>query len=799
MIGQDHVVRALVNALDTGRLHHAYLFTGIRGVGKTTIARIFAKSLNCQTQGVSSEPCGECEACKDIEAGRFFDLIEVDAASRTGVDDTRELLENVAYAPAAGRYKVYLIDEVHMFTKNAFNALLKTLEEPPEHVKFILATTDPDKIPLTVLSRCLQFNLKGISQGRLAGYLQELLDAESIEAEPAALTHIAHAAQGSVRDSLSLVEQGVALGGGKLTGDSVEDMLGRVSPSRVIDLVAALGTGDAGQVLQLVESLAEYGPDYSQLLGEIMQILHRIAMIQNVPGSADALVFHEPERVTELAASLSPEDVQLYHQTALLGRRDMPFAPDARDMFDMVLLRMLAFRPAGAPAAGGSGDSNRAGGGGQQGDESGDGGVKPADNPSTPPAGPAGAAALQTGESSVEQNPPAPSGPAALRAALAASTPDGATKGGSRPAPKSRAAPAVMPASNAVDVVPESSATPTATTSSHPAPPTSEQPSEPGQSADGTTTAGVAQPDAVDALPANEPPAESATESPAESPGSTPKEAQPVSAAAPAASLAPGAEPDAKSSEAVMPAAEEAMAGQPVTPELQVSAGRAMNPDDFSANTPANTPVDFPADAPVNTSGSDTPTQPQPVPAQLVPDLSAGVGTSADSASAPVSAPAQPVDIQASDDWIEVARQIGGVGMDAQLASNMAFLRRSDDILLLQIDIQHRHLHTSNNLQGLNARLQPLLLTPVRLEILEINTEAGEVFAAETLTRVLTREAEARQQAAVVSIEQDPLVLQLCQRVDGKVDPGSVRPLEQPQEAAATSAPSDHARHPELA
>jgi len=344
MLGQAPVLRALVNALDSGRLHHAYLFTGMRGVGKTTIARIFAKCLNCLDNGVSSTPCGQCSVCRDIEAGRFLDLIEVDAASRTKVEETRELLENVPYAPAVGRYKVYLIDEVHMFSTSSFNALLKTLEEPPEHVKFLLATTDPQKVPVTVLSRCLQFNLRRMAPAALADYLSSILERESIPAERAALELIARASEGSVRDSLSLVEQATAFGEGRVRATEVESMLGRVSVTRLLGLLDALGEGDVQLLFERVEAMAVHAPDFTELLGEMLTLLHRLALLQSVPGSSDA---SQPgfEALSALATRLAPEDVQLWYQILQHARRDLPYAPDPREAFDMALLRLHAFRP----------------------------------------------------------------------------------------------------------------------------------------------------------------------------------------------------------------------------------------------------------------------------------------------------------------------------------------------------------------------------------------------------------------------------------------------------------------------
>lgn len=342
MVGQEHVLKALVNALDHDRLHHAFLFTGTRGVGKTTIARILAKSLNCE-KGVSSQPCGECSACVEIDAGRFVDLIEVDAASRTGVDDTRELTDNVQYAPTRGRYKVYLIDEVHMLSKSAFNALLKTLEEPPPHVKFLLATTDPQKIPVTVLSRCLQFNLKRLPISLIQAHLQHILTAEHIAQEPEAVNLIAHAADGSMRDALSLLDQAIAFGGGALREADVRSMLGSIEKKHVRTLIEALASGDGKGVLNSIAHLDEQAPDYEMVLDELASLLQRMAVVQAVPDAGDG--FDDAEVVRELAAKLPPEDTQLCYQIALLGKRDLPLAPSPRGGFEMVLLRMLTFSP----------------------------------------------------------------------------------------------------------------------------------------------------------------------------------------------------------------------------------------------------------------------------------------------------------------------------------------------------------------------------------------------------------------------------------------------------------------------
>ncbi len=345
MVGQEHVLQALINALDHNRLHHAYLFTGTRGVGKTTIARILAKCLNCET-GVSSEPCGQCSSCREIAEGRFVDLIEVDAASRTKVEDTRELLENVQYAPTRGRYKVYLIDEVHMLSNSSFNALLKTLEEPPPHVKFLLATTDPQKLPMTILSRCLQFNLKNMNPERIVQHLKFVLEQELVPYEESALWHLGRAADGSMRDAMSLTDQAIAYGSGKITESEVSTMLGTIDQTAVYDVVTALASYDGRAVLAAVERMSEQAPDYASALAEMLAVLHRIAIAQALPEAVDNS-HGDRERILQLSQQMPAEDVQLFYQTALLGRRDLPLAPDPRAGFEMVLLRMLAFKPQG--------------------------------------------------------------------------------------------------------------------------------------------------------------------------------------------------------------------------------------------------------------------------------------------------------------------------------------------------------------------------------------------------------------------------------------------------------------------
>lgn len=342
VVGQSHVVKSLVNALQHNRLHHAYLFTGTRGVGKTTIARILAKALNCENLQ-DANPCGVCKVCRDLDEGRFLDLIEVDAASRTKVEDTRDLLDNAQYAPNQGRYKVYLIDEVHMLSGHSFNALLKTLEEPPLHVKFLLATTDPHKIPVTVLSRCLQFNLKRLLPSQILTQMDFILQQEGITFETPALKLLARSADGSMRDGLSLLDQAIVFGNGTVATDSVNAMLGTVAEQPVEDLLTALANADAPAILDKISDIANTQSDFGEVLQQILQVLHRIALVQHLPNAIDP--DFDAEMLSNMAALLTPEDVQLYYQIALLGQRDLELAPDSRSGFEMLMLRMLTFKP----------------------------------------------------------------------------------------------------------------------------------------------------------------------------------------------------------------------------------------------------------------------------------------------------------------------------------------------------------------------------------------------------------------------------------------------------------------------
>lgn len=422
LVGQEHVRQALVNALDHDRLHHAYLFTGTRGVGKTTIARIFAKSLNCEV-GVSSEPCGRCSACEEIAQGRSVDLLEIDAASRTKVEDTRELLDNVQYAPTRSRFKVYLIDEVHMLSNSSFNALLKTLEEPPPHVKFLLATTDPQKLPATVLSRCLQFNLKNMLPEQVVGHLRQVLEAEMIPFEEPALWLLARAADGSMRDALSLADQAIAFGSGSVNEAQVRSMLGTVDMHFVHDLLQALAQGEPAPLLDIVARMAEHAPDFAASLDEMLSVLHQVAVLQFLPGSDR--VQGDGERLAELAGQLAAEDVQLWYQMALQGKRDLPWAADPRSGFEMTLLRMLAFRPAMLPPL----DAEA-----------------PSAAPASPPADEPAAGEGSPGGKKPVEPAPAPVSAPAQQSGSAAPEPPPASSDSPAPAPARTVSPSVPPA-----------------------------------------------------------------------------------------------------------------------------------------------------------------------------------------------------------------------------------------------------------------------------------------------------------------------------------------------------------------
>ena len=417
IVGQEHVVRALVNAFDRDRLHHAYLFSGTRGVGKTTIARVFAKGLNCE-QGPAARPCGGCGACLEIDEGRHIDLIEVDAASRARVEETRDLLDNVQYAPVRARFKAYLIDEVHMFSRHSFNALLKTLEEPPPHVKFLLATTDPQRLPVTVLSRCLQFGLRRLGVEEISGELARIAREEAIEADPAALRVLGRAADGSMRDALSLLDQAAAYGAGRIVASDVRALVGTVERERLFALLEALASSDAAAMVEALDRLAGEGADFEALLGEVVEALGRMAALQVVPAGRED--DEDLDALRALAARISPEVLQLHYQIGITGRRDLPYAPNPRAGFEMTMLRMAAFAPVSGPAsvggaprgpgepgtaAGSAGEKEtpRAGSGARPRPP---GGGPPASPPAPPPSAPAASAPETAPEASGEALPP---------------------------------------------------------------------------------------------------------------------------------------------------------------------------------------------------------------------------------------------------------------------------------------------------------------------------------------------------------------------------------------------------------
>ena len=462
LVGQSHVLKVLINALDSGRLHHAYLFTGTRGVGKTTLARILAKCLNCEA-GVSSTPCGECGACVGIDEGRFVDLIEVDAASRAKVDETRELMDNVQYSPTAGRHKVYLIDEVHMFSKHSFNALLKTLEEPPPHVKFLLATTEPKRIPITILSRCLQFNLKHLTMEEIEGQLQIIMEAENVPAEGASAALLAAAADGSMRDALSLLDQAISYGNGRLEEAQMRDMLGAIDSNELRGLLDDIIRQDAKGLFARINKVAELAPDYDALLAELLSILHDTAVAQALPKS--------PELAGEIAAGfasrLKKEDVQLYYQIALNGRRDLYMAPDQKMGFEMTLIRMLAFRPLQDAASPASGTGPGAASGREKAPRPAEAAPPaPVSAPPAPPVAPApSVAAVKTAPPAPASAPPAPpSPPATLAPSVAATEAAPPAPSSAPPAPPS---PPATPALSAAAV----EAAPPVPSSAPPAPP----------------------------------------------------------------------------------------------------------------------------------------------------------------------------------------------------------------------------------------------------------------------------------------------------------------------------------------
>jgi DNA polymerase-3 subunit gamma/tau len=653
MVGQAHVLKALINALDNQRLHHAYLFTGTRGVGKTTIARIIAKCLNCET-GITSTPCGTCSVCREIDEGRFVDLIEIDAASRTKVEDTRELLDNVQYAPSRGRFKVYLIDEVHMLSTHSFNALLKTLEEPPPYVKFILATTDPQKLPATILSRCLQFSLKNMSPERVVEHLSHVLQAENVPFEPDALWLLGRAADGSMRDAMSLTDQAIAFGEGKVLAADVRTMLGSLDHGQVYGVLEALLEGDARALLEAVRNLAEQGPDWSGVLAEMLNVLHRVAVAQALPEAVDNGQ-GDRDRVLALASALPAEDVQFYYQMGLIGRRDLPLAPDPRGGFEMVLLRMLAFRPA---------DSDDA--------------PKPVLKP--------------VGISQATADPATPvAAPAVVAEAPAFAVPQPAPV---VPAPQVEVAPVVAPA------------------------PVSEPAPEPEPEV--TAPEPVVVEEVID-LPWEEP------------------------AAAPAPEPAPA---QVVASQDAQPAYDE----PPFDPSAYAAAG--MDRDD-------EPPMDE------DYYGGDS----DPVGFSYLDELAEHVQeekTVAAPQPLPAAKPATGLALQ----WLELFPQLPVSGMTGNIAANCTLIAADGDDWLLHLDPGQGALFNTTQQRRLNEALNQHLGRTLNLRIELILPEQ------ETPAQAGARKRAERQQDAVTSIEQDPLIQQMIKQFGAKVRQDTIEPVD---------------------
>ncbi|WP_203141114.1 DNA polymerase III subunit gamma/tau [Marinobacter mangrovi] len=661
MVGQEHVLKALVHALDHERLHHAYLFTGTRGVGKTTIGRLLARCLNCET-GITSSPCGECDSCQEILGGRFVDLIEIDAASRTKVEDMRELLDNVQYAPTRGRFKIYLIDEVHMLSNSSFNALLKTLEEPPDHVKFLFATTDPQKLPVTILSRCLQFNLKRMTPEHIVGHLNYVLTEEGIPYEEPALWLLARAADGSMRDALSLTDQAIAFGNQKLAASDVSAMLGTIDQRDIHQIVDALVRSDGPAMLSEIHRIAEFAPDYSVILSDLLSLFHRVTLEQVVPGSADNAM-GDAEHVKAMARQLSAEDAQLFYQAALVGRKDLAITPDARMGFEMALLRMLTFRPG----------TDRRDPPVIQSSERRDAGT-PGDDPEPAPAQPATESVAPTPE-------PAP-----------------------QPQPEPQAEPEPEPAS---PVQADAEATP--------------DPSEP-------PPAPVAEPAPAPAVAEEPEPVQSSDRQ---------EESVPLSAYDDP-SLSADGEVDMDLPEEV-PSASEPVAEQPA-PELQPE---------------PQPPVSAPA---------------QPAPAAPVEDQPEPAPTAAVERSGPVNEPMEAAD-PANFEWQRDFRALGLSGMAGNLASQAAFAKTGNDVVLT-LDSGHARLLNDRHVSRITEALGAFFGESVTVTLQE--GEPGEATPAAFAERARI----ARQQAAESSIAGDPIVQSIVQRFDGAIVDGSIEPVK---------------------
>lgn len=713
MVGQTHVLRALINALDHQRLHHAYLFTGTRGVGKTTIARIMAKCLNCE-QGVSSTPCGQCSVCTEIDEGRFVDLIEVDAASKTRVEDTREMLDNVQYMPTRGRYKVYLIDEVHMLSTSSFNALLKTLEEPPPYVKFLLATTDPQRLPATVLSRCLQFSLKNMPPEPIVGHLQHVLTSEKIPYEDDALWLLGRAADGSMRDAMSLTDQAVSFGDGSVMADDVRAMLGTLDQGQIYGVLKALIAGDARAALSATAHLADHGPDWAGVLAEILNALHRIAIAQLMPDAIDNSQ-GDREQVLELAGITPPEDVQFYYQLGLTGRRDLPLAPDPRDGFEMVLLRMLAFRPANLPGTPPSTPLQQPESTGQT---------------TAPPVAQQGSSAAEQGSQAEAANlSVAPSQPAVTPAQTAEpQTAEASSAPASTLQQQSSAAPeAASTVSTAEEIHAPWEDPPLREAAAAPA-------TEPAEAVQSNVSAAVEAPAAA-ANPAPQPPVESAS---------------PLSGSAPAPSQGEAAE------STVQHNTDSTAASHPddaYEPKYEEDYGQAMaaTEDDEDAYLEVSHFQAY-ADLPVMSDDEPLLSMGGSAGEDLKPDIPVATGLAAE--------------------WQRIYAQLNLAGMTASIAANCTLMDKQPAAWLLHLDPNHSALFNKTQLQRINDAINTLQGTPIELHV-ELHP-----IVHETPALALLRKQAKHQQEAEAAIHSDPIVLQLMDTFGAIISADSIEPIE---------------------
>ncbi|BFM06549.1 DNA polymerase III subunit gamma/tau [Halioxenophilus aromaticivorans] len=787
MVGQEHVLTALVNALDHNRLHHAYLFTGTRGVGKTTIARIFAKCLNCES-GISSNPCGTCSSCVEIAEGRFVDLIEVDAASRTKVEDTRELLDNVQYAPTRGRFKVYLIDEVHMLSGHSFNALLKTLEEPPPHVKFLLATTDPQKLPVTILSRCLQFHLKNMSQERIVGYLSHVLGQEDFSFEEPALWQLARAADGSMRDALSLTDQAIAFGNGQVNEAQVSTMLGTIDQAFIHGILTALAELNGKQVLAAVAAMSEQSPDYAGALADIIGVLHRVALAQTVPDALDNSL-GDKEQVARLAQTIASEDVQLFYQIALHGRKDLAISPDPRAGFEMTLLRMLAFKPQGVtelptqPLPDSSKESSEAGT--KQKAE------QKAEPPSQPP--------VATTPTQDTPQPTQASAPAPLTAPVAPAEPAVSPQNPvqqpmpaqSAPTQPASAPPAmeVPPAIEPPADHPQSNAAPEPASAGIPAeapnsPPASAAqvaaaPSEPNAP---TVAAQLDEPQPLELRPAEPRPAEPrpAEPRPAEP---QPVEAEPAQTSSVSAAVTAAAQP---SPPQIQPGYE---ASPPVASEDEYFAGAggmAHLSDLAEPEVPArrDEPVSQESAAPPGVQQPSEVQKPQatmPSPASQLAQVLDAPATRQPAVAKPRRAAPEPADPKQEyeiiplaqfcpDNWLALYPQLKVTGVLQSTVSNSVFTGREGDTLHFDLQQANATLYSEEHQQRFADILSEYFSQPLAVSI-RLTQVSAETPAAQSIRLKVERHAH-----AVALVQGDPLVQRLVQDFAAEVDPEKIEP-----------------------